>query len=128
MNRFTITPLALLVVCGSLSACSQTTVCDDQLVPAIRVTVRDSLTGVFLGSASTVVALRHGTPVDTIQAPPTAVDADPVLVGFLPGTYDLTVTRVGYMTWTKQDVQVQATNGGCDPATVDLQANLVKLP
>jgi hypothetical protein len=120
--------LFIVLVAGAACGSDNTpTVCDARDVPAIWLTVRDAQSGVFIGSHATVIVTRHGGATDTLVKP-VAGDSDRAFIGDLPGTYDLIVKNGGYADWLKGNIVVQATDGGCHPITIDVEADLQKLP
>ena len=46
--------------------------------------------------------------------------------GERPGTYDITITKDGFMTWTAENVTVTADE--CHVIPVSLDANLIPVP
>jgi hypothetical protein len=64
-----------------------------------------------------------GAYVETLEllAPGTLLGA-----GERPGTYDVTITKTGYMTWSAQDVRVDADE--CHVIGVALEASLIPVP
>jgi hypothetical protein len=106
----------------AVSGCnSDRMLCNTNLIPAISLTVRDSLTGQLVGSNSHLIArLESGETVSSF------VSQDSTLyeVGEEPGKYDLTLTNPEYLTWTKT-VNVSAKQDDpCHPETVTLTALL----
>lgn len=96
--------------------------CTTEARAGINVTVVDASSGIALASGSTLT-LREGEWVETI------VDA---IGNALPGaweragTYDVTVARDGYQTWTRQGVTVTADE--CHVIPVTITASLEAVP
>jgi hypothetical protein len=90
---------------------------------AISIAVRDSASGRALAdSASGTV--RLGTATDTLFH----ADSLTLFGGRQTGTYDVTVQRAGYRTWTRLGVPATQTNACRSVATVKLNAGLQSLP
>src|ERR1039457_635355 len=86
---------------------------------AISIAVRDSASGRALAdSASGTV--RLGTVTDTLLH----VDSLTLIGGRQTGTYDVTVQRSGYRTWTRLGVPATQTNACGSVETVQLIAGL----
>jgi len=122
VKSFLSTALCLLAAgCGSSEV---PVVCTENLIPAIRLSVRDAQSDAFIASPVTVVATRRGDKPDTIITSP-----EPIDVGAVAGIYDLLVKSSGYTDWTSNDIVVAAsTVYACHPATVDVRADLQRLP
>jgi hypothetical protein len=117
LSTVTLLPLA---ACGSLV---DQPVCPDNVTAAVVVSVRDSVTGENITTGSAVV-VRDGAFADSVTA--TTPAAAVGLAYGRPGTYDVTVRRSGYQTWTKPGVQApQAT---CGVATATVLSQLVRAP
>jgi hypothetical protein len=114
--------LAGLAVCGCGSD-NAPIVCTPIDVPAITLTTRDAQTGALIQSPTTVIWTRHGFAPDTVTG-----SNQPFFIGDLPGTYDLLVSSSGYVNWVQNNIVAEATDGGCHPVTVTLNASLQKLP
>ena len=100
-------------------------VCTAEARPALILHVTDAATGTPIAAGSTLL-VRDGEFADSVTipdaAPNTAALVPPQAVE-RPGTYDLTVSRTGYATWTATDVAVTA--GVCHVNTVTRTAALV---
>ena len=104
--------------------------CTDNFVNGILVRVQDSLTGAPAASGATLIA-RDGAYADTVVVPPGAPNPDTWVLataGERPGTYDLTVSKAGYLTWQRSGVVVRMDDYGCHPQTVELAALLQRSP
>jgi hypothetical protein len=120
---------ALLCACLPLASCADdllpdTFDCPDILIPAIVVDVRNGVTGAALSGAS--LEIRDGATVATGGGAnaPSSIGA-----GNAAGTYDVRVSRAGYLDWTHDDVQVAWASEECGhPRTVNLTANLAPAP
>ena len=120
MRRFAIALSALL-----LHGCDlfPITVCTDELVYGIQVTVRDSMTGELLSVDPTGV-LTDGVYRETMEAiGPSSLWGAPER----PGTYDIEITAQGYRTWTRQGVEVEMEPNGCHVEPVKLEAGMAAL-
>lgn len=112
---------ALLTGCGG----GPTNVCTGDF-PALRITVRDSLTGTAAASGAIATATRRGDTAETIIVPnDTSRDGVPIPLGSLPGTYDVLLKKAGYADWTKSGIVVETSN--CHLQTVSLEALIRKL-
>jgi hypothetical protein len=112
----------------ALSSCRNSVTCDAALVPAIQLTARDGQTGAFIGSQTTVIAVRHGAAPDTIVNPANNADSNPIWIGAAPGAYDLTVKKIGYADWVQNDIIVQSAGDACPhPVTTQLTASLQRV-
>ena len=101
-------------------------VCTVLAVPAVQLTVVDSLTGQSAALRAISVSIRSGGLRDTVFVATLAAGSPPFSVGLAyerPGTYDLSVTAAGYRIWTSTGVVV--TNDLCHVITVPLTARLV---
>ena len=114
--------------CGLLGACgsdSTQVVCTAIDIPAFLLTVRDSLTGAVIDSQATAIAtIPSRGYADTVVN----VASDPLMLGELPGTYDLSVKSPGCAAWFESNIVIAAQDAGCHPVTQTLRANLHKLP
>jgi hypothetical protein len=101
--------------------------CTTVVVPAIRVTVIDSVTGESRERGSTVRA-RDGSFVDSRVVPDDSTLAPfPIqLADERAGTYVVSVSRAGYRDWTASNVRVR--DEGCHVGTAHLVARLVRAP
>jgi hypothetical protein len=86
---------------------------------AISITVRDSVTGRALADSASGTA-RLGTATDTLLH----VDSLTLIGGRQIGTYDVTVQRAGFRTWTRAGVAATQTNACGGVQTVMLLARL----
>jgi hypothetical protein len=127
-NRAIMTGGLLAVTCGFLGACGSDTTqaaCAPIDIPAFLLTVRDSLTGAVIDSQATAIAtIPSSGYADTVVNVP----SDPLMLGELPGTYDLSVKSPGYAAWLDSNIVIAAQDAGCHPVTQTLRANLQKLP
>ena len=116
--RWRVIVVAVLIVQG----CSFTGIglrCDDQLVYAVTVEVRDSLTGGLLSSTPTGI-LTDGQYRETMKLSPNQILFGG---GERPGTYDVAVRAEGYLPWRMQGVEAQ--HDGCHVENVWLLARMV---
>ncbi len=100
-------PVATLIAALATSGCSWApTVCTDEARSTLSVQVRDARTGepAAVGARGSI---REGAYTDSLTVvSPSAMTA--VNTFERPGTYDVTVTKPGYRTWTAEDVRVTA--------------------
>lgn len=129
-KRSAVPPLVPLLAPLALSACelpfASDTLCTGDVVPAVRVAVRDSATNAPAGTQALVVA-RDGAYADTARG--SAATPDLFTFGLAaerPGSYDVTVEQPGYRTWRRDGVRV--TRGQCHVNRVDLTALLQRAP
>ena len=89
-----------VAVIGSACKKSPTAVyCQAELLPALMVTVRDSVTGALVSN----VSLKTVGPYSDSAAVSSNLDLYPVSLAGPPGTYLLTVRAVGYSTWAQSE-------------------------
>ena len=86
----------------------------DPLPGGIQVQVRDSVTLQDVLAGTKVVARQSATVADSV----TATDIGAVWVGKVNGTYTLTVTRAGYQTWSRANVDVESDVCGFIPVQI----------
>jgi hypothetical protein len=104
-------------------------VCPPVFIPAVRVTVVDSLAGNnLLAGSSLVLRNAAGAVIDSAMVPAFA-ESPPTTIslGGGNGTYSLTVNRFAYRPWTKTAIHVEP-GDACGPRTVDVTARLVPVP
>ena len=98
--------------------------CTDEFRYGLLVYVQDSATGASIASGSTLLA-RDGAFRDALSFPGGRADLDPLplhTAGERPGTYQITVTKPGYVSWTRNNVSVTA--GVCHVNRTDITARL----
>ena len=112
-----------------LAACSSSKstgmACTEEFRYGLAVYVNDSLTNTPIASGASLVA-RDGTYKDSVAFPSARPDLDPYALnsaGERAGTYQLTVTRPGYLPWSKNNVRVTA--NVCHVNGVSVTARLV---
>lgn len=112
-----------MVLAALLAACGDSTgpVCTTEFVYGLNITVRD-------GAGAPAAEGATGTAVDGNHTETLMVLDDHTLVGAgeRPGTYDITIDKVGYMTWSAENVRVTADE--CHVIGVSLEANLIPIP
>lgn len=123
MSRLSIA--ALIAGALATSACPNTpTVCTAEARSTLSVQVHDARTGepAAIGARGNI---RDGTYTDTLTVlgPATMVALDTYERA---GTYDVTITRPGYRTWTANDVRVTADE--CHVRSRTIQAKLEPAP
>jgi len=116
------------ILCGAVGcATSHATaprICTAVEIPAIKLTVRDSITGAAAAANAVLVARQwEGTPSGVDSGYMT--DSLTMLVGEMPATYDLTLTKPGYSDWIATGLSVASADPqGCHPVTLSVQALL----
>ena len=113
--------IALLVGLTAAAGCNLLTepACDLRALPAIVVTVRDSVTGTPLAGGARVIA-RDGAFADTVESGNGADAYHPAHER--AGTYEVTVEQPGYRLWSRSGVRVR--RGECHVNSVRLTALL----
>ena len=99
-------------------------VCTQEFRQGVVVYVKDSLTGAGVASGASLV-VREGFFKDSAALPnsrPELNDVALAAAGERAGTYQLTVTRPGYATWSRSNVTV--TKNQCHVNTIVLTALL----
>jgi hypothetical protein len=118
--------VVLIAACSAARQSVAPTICTAVAIPAIELTVRDAVTGSGVARAAEVVAQQSSTSgvlvgVDTGYA----VDSSTMVIGAMPGVYDLSLTNAGYVPWTRKGVTAPAADPeGCHPVTQLLEADL----
>lgn len=118
---------ALALVTSGLAGCNHTTeVCTPDIEgSAVVVAITDSVSGAPAASGATLTA-NFGTA--TLMGDSTT-DGLHIRVGSHAGTYDLRITKPGYVDWVKSGVVVTAQPGSCGTFNrVTLNAALVPTP
>jgi hypothetical protein len=121
-------PLSAVLSCDAISGLIGSDDCTTIAVPAISVTVVDSVTHAGL-SVGTTVRAREGTYSDSVTISGIPGDADILGIGLAfehAGIFRVTVTHPGYIAWTVDNVRV--TKDGCHVQTAKLTAELVRVP
>lgn len=124
MTRAVRRVLALAAAMPGLACNDVPVVCTAIAVPGIQVDVRDSVTGLPATDGALGIA-RDGAYADTLETLPTMGPLpSPTMLGAWErqGTYDVTVSRTNYLTWSAAGVRV--TGDACHVTTVKLEANL----
>lgn len=125
---------ALLLALLFTAACGEATLsgvgCPEIARASIAVTVEDSITAAPIAAGATLI-IRDGTFVDSASYPVGQLNADAWALATpnsfeRPGTYDVTIRRVGYLQWDREDVEVRMTD--CGVAPVVLRARLQPAP
>jgi len=101
--------------------------CTTMPIPAISVTVVDSLSGAPLAPGSTVRA-RDGAYADSLVVP-ADTNSTPFPIGLAlerAGVYQVSVSHPGYRDWSA--VNVRTSKAGCHVRTAVLIARLVRSP
>lgn len=101
--------------------------CTTVAVPAISITVIDSVTRAGLFQGTTVRAI-DGSYIDSVTMTENpGADIVPISLAFEhAGTFRVTVTHPGYIAWIATDVRVK--KDGCHVQTAQLTADLVRVP
>jgi hypothetical protein len=116
--------LLLAGAAGCSAAATSPPQCAGILIPALRVTIVDSLTRAFIGAGSTLIA-RSNTEVDTLVQPAAAPNSEAIFIGSGVGSYELAIRKAGYDEWRRSSIVVAAGIDGCHPSTADVEAKLV---
>lgn len=116
----------------ALSACdiveSGGPICTAQFVSGLHVSVQDSVTGAPAASGARLTAV-DGSYRDTVSAPAQRPDLNGQVLlaaGERPGSYDVTVSKTGYLDWQRSNVVVTADE--CHVIPVALTARLKPAP
>jgi len=117
--------MLLSVAAGCAATATSPAQCAGIVIPALRITIVDSVSGAFAGAGATLIA-RLGAEADTITQSPAAPDSETAFIGSEIGNYALTIQKRGYAPWTRGSVVVPAAADGCHPSTVHLQAKLAQ--
>jgi hypothetical protein len=125
--------LASACCCALVLACSSNgiveapvTFCAEDPV-ALRVYVRDSVSGIFAGSSTTVTASTDQSALTFRSA--VGTDSAPFMIPGTPGTYTLLIRKDGYRDWTKTGITVLGVaSGACKgiPTTTEITAQLIR--
>jgi hypothetical protein len=118
--------VALCLTLLSSVGCSGPTsvVCTAEFRYGLSVYVKDSQTGAAIASGASLVA-RDGSFKDSVGYPSARPDLDafPLLsAGERAGTYQITVSRLGYAPWSRSDIRI--TGNECHVNPVSLTALL----
>lgn len=123
MKLAQITTGAVLLGAGLVSCGTTDPVCTDESRPSIVVNVVDSVTSFNAAPGATLILTRPGGEVEGTMVGPTAFPQ--LYAGDEPGTFDVSVSKPNYQTWTKTGVVVSADR--CNkPGTVTLLSRLVR--
>jgi hypothetical protein len=115
---------SILLASFGCSGSTTSTICTLELRAGLLVDVKDSLTNAGVASGASLV-VREGSFKDSVAFPSSRPDLDAlplVAAGERAGTYQITVSKPGYATWTRSNVRV--TKGECHVNPVRLTARL----
>jgi len=116
-----------VVVVGCHSARLVTACPPYLLVGVVGVAVHDATTGAPAAAGALLTAQVHlGSEIVSDTAPPTT-DGLYLALGTQPGTYDLTLSKTGYVKWAKT-VNVLTDRSGCHAEPVIITADLQPMP
>ena len=102
--------------------------CSADLRYALSISVHDSATGAPTASGTVISAALQGSTPQVVDVPSDArFDAEPIVIGTSPGTFDVVVRKANYRDWTRTIV-VKSSDGGCHPDQVSVDARLQRLP
>lgn len=108
-------PVALVLVQGCV-------VCTDIGIFAVRIEVRDAVTGGKITSTP-IGIVSYGEKRDTLYASPAHVlSGGPIE----PGTYDVEVRAEGYDVWRREKVTVVEAGPCSEVQTVELTAEMIR--
>src|SRR5918999_787750 len=112
-------PIVILAAAVLIAGCNNlfTGACTADFRHGIVVEVRDAVTGATAAEGARLV-VRDGNYVETVDGPPAPSLTFLQAAGERPGRYDLTVSKPGYVDWTRADVLVR--DGGCHVVPVQL--------
>lgn len=115
--------MAIVLAAALLGACDDDLglVCTTEFVYGLNLTVLDGQGGPAAQGATGIAIDGAYSETLMVLEPETMVGA-----GERAGTYDITVTKPGYVTWSADDVTV--TENECHVNPVTLQANLIPVP
>lgn len=117
----------LIVAALCLSGCELVGVdedCTNILVPALRVTVVDSVTGQPV-DAEMEATFVDGLFTRTILQPAGSAHGNVIqLQEDRPGTYEIRVSVIGYALWQTSGVRVTRNSDGCHVRTAEVTARL----
>ena len=109
--------LAVVVLAVLSASCEEPlTVCNLNLVYGLIVVPTDSITGRSLAGSGTLVEVRDGSYVDTLQQM-SATEYQGA--GERPGTYTVMVQHQGYRPWQRNDIRVREDECHVIPVRVD---------
>jgi hypothetical protein len=120
-----ITTGAVLLGAGLVSCNESAAPCPAETPYSVVVTVVDSVSTFNAAPGATLIVTRQDGEVEGTMVGPTAFPQ--LFAGDEPGTFDISVSKPSYVTWTKNDVVVAGNSCG-DPVTVSLLARLVRAP
>ena len=120
-----ITAGAVLIGAGLVSCNESAAPCPTDAPPAIVVNVVDSVSTFNAAPGATLIVTKQNGEVEGTMVGPTAFPQ--LYAGDEAGTFDVSVSKPSYTTWTRNDVVVTANSCG-DPASVTLLAKLVRAP
>lgn len=121
-SRKAIWASVIVLACAACreSATDPVVACTEIAMAGIVVEVTNAATGGTLGDGS-VMTLRDGSYTETVDL----VSGNALLGAWeRPGTYDVSVARDGFQTWTRTGVRVVEADDGCHVVQVVLQAAL----
>lgn len=113
---------AVLIGAGLASCTESVVACTDELRFSVVVNVVDSVTALNAAPGATLIVQKQDGEVEGTMQGPTAFPQ--LFAGDDPGTFDVSVSKPNYATWTRNDVVVSADRCG-KPNTVTLLAKLV---
>ena len=118
-----ITTGAAILGAGLVSCTSTGVDCTGEAPWSVVVTVVDSISSLNAAPGATLILTKTGGEVEGTMVGPTAFPQ--LFTGDEPGTFDVSVSKPNYQTWTKTGVVVPADR--CNkPATVTLLTRLVR--
>lgn len=125
MKLLRITTGAVIIGAGLVSCESTAPVCTDDLPSSVVVTVVDSITSLNAAPGATLILTKPGGEVEGTMVGPTAFPQ--LFAGDEPGTFNVSVSKPNYVTWTKAGVIVPGDRCG-RAETVTLLTRLVRNP
>lgn len=116
---------AVILGAGLVSCGESTAVCTDDARLSVVVNVVDSVSSLNAAPGATLILQKPGGEVEGTMVGPTALPQ--LFAGDEPGTFNVSVSKPNYVTWTKDGVVVPADRCG-RAETVTLLARLVRSP
>jgi len=103
--------------------------CTANIVPALALAVRDSVTQKPIASGVFVSGLVSGKQGTYVLGQPLASDTLTIWLGTISGTYNVQLQKGGYQTVAKTGIVVPSADSlDCHPQTVSLDINLQPTP
>jgi hypothetical protein len=130
MNRLSSFAIAAISALATTSCSTSSIVCPSVLSTALDVKVKDSQSGQFIASATTISGRFNGVVgfADVIYPGGPGSDSLPIHVFGKGGTYDITLRRAGYSDAVESGINVPSQGVCSEPQRVSITAQLTKAP